>query len=188
MFTVQWEPFTHLNGEVFPEVLPDSPAPDPLGPSAPSARRFPVEVEPHEVQNSKEPEVAQNQDHKESTAKLCCKRKEEKKKKISQLALITTVFKILNSQPSHCYQGCYWKCTQIEVGLFHLVVSLLFQCCFTEAITSKDASPQPVLLTLHSWGNQPKMMLDFLIEQKHELRTNTAVFSPWWGWTLTFGR
>lgn len=144
MFTVQWEPFTHLNGEVFPEVLPDSPAPDPLGPSAPSARRFPVEVEPHEVQNSKEPEVAQNQDHKESTAKLCCKRKEEKKKKISQLALITTVFKILNSQPSHCYQGCYWKCTKIEVGLFHLVWMLFhwgnyLQGCITSACTSYSA-------------------------------------------------
>lgn len=114
-------------------------------------------------------------------SKTVLQKERGKKKKISQLALITTVFKILNSQPSHCYQGCYWKCTQIEVGLFHLVVSLLFQCCFTEAITSKDASPQPVLLTLHSWGNQPKMMLDFLIEQKHKLRTNTAVFSPWWG-------
>lgn len=59
-----------MNGKVFPEVLPDSPASDPLGPSASRTWRFPVEVEPQQVQNSKEPEVAQDQDHKESTAKL----------------------------------------------------------------------------------------------------------------------
>lgn len=72
------KPFTHMNGKVFPEVLPDSPASDPLGPSAPSTWCFPVEVEPQQVQNSKEPEVAQDQDHEESTAKLCYKRQKGK--------------------------------------------------------------------------------------------------------------
>lgn len=62
-----------MNGKVFSEVLPDSPASDPLGPSAPSTWCFPVKVEPQQVQNSKEPEVAQDQDHEESTAKLCIK-------------------------------------------------------------------------------------------------------------------
>jgi len=68
-----------MNGKVFPEVLPNSPVSDPLGPSAPCAWRFPVEVEPQQVQNSKEPEVAQDQDDKESTAKLCCKRQKREK-------------------------------------------------------------------------------------------------------------
>lgn len=70
--------FTHMNGKVFPEVLPDSPASDPLGPSAPSTWCFPVEVEPQQVQNSKEPEVAQDQNHEESTAKLSYKRQKGK--------------------------------------------------------------------------------------------------------------
>lgn len=62
-----------MNGKVFPEVLPDSPAPDPVGPPTPSTWCSPVKVQPQQVQDSKEPEVAQDQDHKESTAKLCIK-------------------------------------------------------------------------------------------------------------------
>lgn len=67
-----------MNGKVFPEVLPDSPASDPLGPPAPSTWCSPVQVEPQQVQNSKEPEVAQDQDHEESTAKLRYKRQKVK--------------------------------------------------------------------------------------------------------------
>lgn len=72
------KPFTHMNGKVFPEVLPDSPASDPLGPPAPSTWCSPVQVEPQQVQNSKEPEVPQDQDHEESTAKLRYKRQKVK--------------------------------------------------------------------------------------------------------------
>lgn len=66
-----------MNGKIFPEVLPESPAPDPLGPSASHAWRLPVEVQPQQVQNSQEPEFAQDQDHEEPTAKFCYKRQKE---------------------------------------------------------------------------------------------------------------
>lgn len=72
------ETSTHVNGKVFPKVIPNSPASDPLGPSAASAGCFPVKVQPQQVQNSEEPEVAQDQDDKQSTANLRYKGQKER--------------------------------------------------------------------------------------------------------------